>query len=69
MGAFHRFLTEKGLWLDRLVALPLEYPELDGTMRVTASAIEAVHEKALALRELLPDIGPFGKAPLKREEA
>ena len=69
MGAFHRFLTERGLWLDRLKALPLTYPELDGTIRATASAIESVHEKALALRELLPDIGPAGRTPLKGDEA
>lgn len=69
MGAFHRFLTEKGLWLDRLMALPLHYPELDGAIRTTAFAIESVHEKFLALRELLPDIGPAGRTPLKKDAA
>ena len=28
-----------------------------------------MHEKALALRELLPDIGPAGRTPLKGDEA
>ena len=69
MGAFHRFLTRKGLWLDRMKALPLGYPELDGAIRATASAIESVHEKYLALRELLPDIGPAGRTPLKGDDA
>ncbi len=69
MGAFHRFLTERGLWLDRLTALPPGYPELDDAIRTTAAAIESVQEKFLALRELLPDIGPAGRAPLKDEEA
>ena len=69
MGAFHRFLTRKGLWLDRMKALPLNCPELDGAIRATASAIESVHEKYLALRELLPDIGPAGRTPLKGDDA
>ena len=69
MGAFHRFLTEKGLWLERLAALPLQYPELDDAIRTTASAIDSVREKFLALRELLPDIGPAGRTPLKGDEA
>ncbi len=69
MGAFHRFLTRKGLWLDRMKALPLNCPELDGAIRAIASAIESVHEKYLALRELLPDIGPAGRTPLKGDNA
>ncbi len=69
MGSFHRFLTRKGLWLDRMKTLPLSYPELDGAIRATASAIESVHEKYLALRELLPDIGPAGRTPLKGDDA
>lgn len=69
MEAFHKFLCEKGLWLDRLKALPLSYPELDETIRTTASAVDSVREKALALRELLPDIGPLGRQALKGEDA
>ena len=69
MGAFHRFLTRKGLWIDRMKTLPLDYPELDGAIRATASAIESVHEKYLALRELLPDIGPAGRTPLEGDDA
>ncbi|MBR1673153.1 MAG: PD-(D/E)XK nuclease family protein [Fretibacterium sp.] len=67
MSAFHKFLTVRGLWLDRMEALP--YPDLDETIRTTASAIETVQEKALTLHELLPDIGPIGQTELKGERA
>ena len=67
MEAFYRFLTAKGLWLERLPSTA--YPELDGFIRTTASAIETVKEKYLGLKELLPDIGDIGRVPLKGEGA
>ena len=67
MAEFYRFLTAKGLWLDRMA--DLSCPELDEEVRTTASAIETVREKMLSLRELLPDIGPIGRAALKDRDA
>ncbi len=69
MEAFLLFLSEKGLWLDALIKLPINYPELDESLRETASAIEAVRKKALALKELMPDLGIVGKSVLKGSEA
>ncbi|MCR5346860.1 MAG: PD-(D/E)XK nuclease family protein [Fretibacterium sp.] len=67
MDAFCKFLTVRGLWLDLIGEQP--YAELDETVRTTASAIETIKEKALALRELLPDLGPVGQEKLKGESA
>ena len=54
MRAFHEFLTVPGLWLDNIPDVP---DELDESIRITASAIQTVSEKVLALDELLPDLG------------
>ena len=67
MEAFHAFLTTPGLWLDRMGSPA--HPELDEAVRIVASAIETVGEKALTLRELLPDIGPIGKEELRGDDA
>lgn len=68
MEAFHKFLTTRGLWLDRMTAAA-GYPELDETIRTTASAIETVKEKVVTLRELLPNLGPIGQEKFKGEHA
>ena len=67
MTAFHDFLTTRGLWLDRMATT--DCPELDEGIRVIASAIDTVEEKALSLRELLPDIGVIARRPLAGAEA
>ncbi|NLL36024.1 MAG: hypothetical protein GX256_00710 [Fretibacterium sp.] len=70
MEALHRFLTEKGLWVDAMLQLPIhQNPELDEALRETTSSIAATENKALALRELLPDIGPVGQELLRGREA
>ncbi len=70
MKAFHEFLTTKDLWLDRAKNLSLEnYPELDENFRLTASAIQTVGEKVLALDELMPDLGAVQDIKLRNDEA
>ena len=73
MEAFYKFLVTRGLWLDRMAEAGggngTDYLDGDETLRLTASAIATVREKVVALRELLPDIGPLGKKPLKGERA
>lgn len=56
MIAFCKFLMIEGLWLDRFNRTS-EYPEMDETIRITASAIQTVQEKVNALEELMPDLG------------
>ncbi len=68
MTGFDKFLNTPGLWLERDDDIS-DYPELDESMRFTASAIETVSEKAIALRELLPDLGSFKDYGLKGEDA
>jgi len=70
MSAFHEFLTTEKLWLDRFISKNIaELPELDETIRTTASAIETIGSKVLALNELLPDLGAVQNDRLKAEEA
>ncbi|MBQ7196865.1 MAG: PD-(D/E)XK nuclease family protein, partial [Synergistaceae bacterium] len=70
MSAFYDFLTTDGLWLscfdNKAIA---EFPELDETLRITASAIETISGKVLALSELLPDLGAVQTEELKNDEA
>lgn len=68
MRAFHEFLTTKNLWLDRFNK-SAEFPELDEAIRTTASAIQTVGEKVLALDELMPDLGPVQDDKLSGDEA
>lgn len=68
MRAFHEFLTTPGLWLDRLNKTA-DFPEFDESIRLTASAIQTVGDKVLALDELLPDIGPVQNSRLTGDEA
>ncbi|MCR4818408.1 MAG: PD-(D/E)XK nuclease family protein [Fretibacterium sp.] len=67
MDAFYKFLTTKGLWLDRMETA--NYEELDESIRTIASAIETVKEKSVTLHELLPDLGPLGQNKFKGERA
>ena len=74
MGAFRDFLKTPGLWLDKMVKdmdLPEDedLPELDESLRQTASAIETVEHKALALEELQPDLGSVKDAKFDRDKA
>ena len=68
MAEFNKFLNTPGLWLERDDDIS-DYPELDESMRFTASAIETVNDKVIALRELLPDLGSFKDYGLKGEDA
>ncbi len=68
MNAFYEFLTTPGLWLDNLKG-DVNYPELDETIRQTASAIKTVHEKVIALHELTPDLGAFQDIKLENSSA
>ncbi|MBQ3760153.1 MAG: PD-(D/E)XK nuclease family protein, partial [Synergistaceae bacterium] len=68
MTEFDKFLNTPGLWLERDDDIS-DYPELDESMRFTASAIETVNDKVIALRELLPDLGSFKDYGLKGEDA
>ena len=68
MAEFDKFLNTPGLWLEREDDIA-DYPELDESMRLTASAIETVSEKVIALKELLPDLGSFKDDRLKDEKA
>ena len=56
MRAFLAFLKTPGLWLDH-VDYTADFPEFDESTRLTASAIETIEHKVLALNELLPDLG------------
>ncbi len=68
MRAFRDFLTAKGLWLDRFNRTS-EYPEMDETIRITASAIQTVDEKVTALEELSPDLGRVQDDKISGDEA
>ena len=70
MSAFYDFLTTEGLWLDRYDTEEVaNIPELDETLRTTASAIETIGEKVLALGELMPDLGEIQDSKLRNDEA
>ena len=70
MSAFYDFLTAENLWLDRFAQKNIaELSELDETIRTTASAIETIGSKVLALNELLPDLGAVQNDKLKNDEA
>ena len=70
MSAFYEFLTTENLWLDRFSSKDIAaLPELDDTIRNTASAIETIGTKVLALNELLPDLGIVQNDKLKNDEA
>ena len=70
MEAFYEFLTAENLWLERFNNKEIaDLPELDETLRNTASAIETIKNKVLALNELLPDLGPVQNDKLKNDEA
>ena len=56
MRAFRDFLKTPGLWLDHDDDTA-DFIEFDESTRLTASAIETIEHKVLALSELLPDLG------------
>ena len=68
MRAYYELLSAKGLWLDlmRLNEIGSEYDE---SLRLTASAIETIGNKVLALHEKHPDIGEVANKKLKGDEA
>ncbi len=66
--AFSEFLNAPGLWLNREDCIA-DFPEFDETRRITASAIQTVDEKVLALSELLPDLGRVGDEKLSGDAA
>ena len=68
MQAFRDFLKTPGLWLDRMSKFA-EVPELDESLRQTASAIETIEHKALSLQELMPDLGRVKDSSLDRDKA
>ena len=68
MSAFSNFLHTPGIWLERDDDISL-FPELDESMRLTASAIETVGDKVTALNELLPDLGRLKDGKLSGEDA
>ena len=68
MNEFNDFLHTPGIWLEREDNIS-PFPELDESMRMTASAIETVSEKVTALRELLPDLGRANDEKLKGDDA
>ena len=68
MQAFRDFLKTPGLWLDRM-STAADLPELDESLRQTASAIETIEHKALDLQELMPDLGPVKDDKLNRDKA
>ena len=68
MGAFHDFLTAPGLWLNREDRLS-DNPELDESIRLTASAIETIGDKVMRLRELMPDLGRVQDERLENDDA
>ena len=66
--AFYEFLTAKGLWLNR-PDRTAGAPELDESIRTTASAIETIQHKVMTLSELMPDLGPLQDNMLSGEDA
>lgn len=68
MKAFSDFLHTPGIWLERDDNISA-FPELDESMRITASAIETVSEKVTALHELLPDLGRVSGERIKGDDA
>ena len=68
MKAFYEFLTTKGIWLDHKDKIA-DYPELDESRRLTASAIQTIREKYLSINELITDIGPLKDEKLKDDDA
>ena len=68
MKIFLEFLETPGLWLNREDKIS-EFPELDETIRQTASAIDTIKHKVLTLSELLPDIGQVQDERLIPENA
>lgn len=68
MSAFREFLETEGLWLESNDTIA-PFPELDESVRLTASAIETVKDKALALHELIPDLGRVKDDKLSGNEA
>ena len=68
MKAFDDFLHTKGIWLERDDNIS-EFPELDESVRLTASTIETVSEKVTALNELLPDLGRAKDETIKSDDA
>ncbi len=68
MKAFYEFLTTKNLWLNREDKIA-DHPEFDENMRLTASAIQTIHEKYLSINELITDIGPLKDTKLKDDKA
>ncbi|MBQ4419803.1 MAG: hypothetical protein II870_09265, partial [Synergistaceae bacterium] len=68
MQAYYDLLNYKGLWLD-LMRLNDTGSEYDESLRLTASAIETINNKILALHEKHPDIGAASAKILKDDEA
>ncbi|MBQ7151649.1 MAG: PD-(D/E)XK nuclease family protein [Synergistaceae bacterium] len=68
MSAFYDFLTTQNLWLSRDNGVA-EFQELDESVRLTASAIETIGQKVLALDELLPDLGYVHNKRLRDDDA
>ena len=68
MKTFDNFLHTPGIWLERDDNISA-FPELDESMRMTASAIETVSEKVTALHELLPDLGRVSGEKIKGDDA
>ncbi len=68
MSEFNKFLHTPGIWLERDDNIS-PFPELDESMRMTASAIETVSEKVTALHELLPDLGHAKDDKIKGDDA
>ena len=68
MTAFYEFLTTENLWLDAEDKIK-DFPELDESRRVTASAIQTVKEKVLALDELMPDLGMIQDQKMRDDAA
>ncbi|MBR0258045.1 MAG: PD-(D/E)XK nuclease family protein [Synergistaceae bacterium] len=69
MTAFNELLNAQGLWLNRDEDDIAPYPELDESRRITASAIQTVSEKVLALDELMPDLGKVHDEKMSRDDA
>ena len=67
MSAFYEFLTTENLWLDKMQLDIIS--EFDEAIRLTASAIQTVGEKVLALNELLPDLGSVQDKKIFGDEA
>ena len=68
MSEFNKFLHTPGIWLERDDNISA-FPELDESMRMTASAIETVSDKVTALQELLPDLGRVSTERIKGDDA